>query len=256
MLFPSVGVTSGEEPERWRHGADGRWLPMQQHGWARDAYWHVLDVSPTSVAAVLVPPTGMRTSFPFDLTLQLRYTLIGATLVLDAELSNRGSASFPYALGFHPYLRAPVGAQAATMTAAATAPTAAARTDCRVRLPAGIRLRSDDGWRSIARSPSPARVIAASERELPGSIVLAETGAPALEVVDATEGVTTRVSIEGSEESFPVWVVWSAGADAPYVCLEPWTDAPNALNRAETRRLEGGATHRYRMTIEGRATPK
>src|SRR5256885_115828 len=51
VLFPSVGVTTGAEPDRWAHG--GRLLPMQQHGWARDAYWHVEAADRNAVAARL-----------------------------------------------------------------------------------------------------------------------------------------------------------------------------------------------------------
>ena len=47
-------------------------------------------------------------------------------------------------------------------------------------------------------------------------------------------------------------IIWSAAPEAPYVCLEPWTDAPNALNRPGTRTLAAGAKHRYRMTISAR----
>lgn len=58
-----------------------------------------------------------------------------------------------------------------------------------------------------------------------------------------------HVSVASSEQSLPVWCVWSPAPDAPYVCLEPWTDSPNPLNRAAPRRLLPGAQHRYEMTI-------
>jgi galactose mutarotase-like enzyme len=237
VLFPSVGVTFGAEADRWRHG--GRLLPMQQHGWARDAYWHVEAVDERSVTGVLVPTTGIRTSFPFAFELRLRYVLEDGALALDAELANRGGEAFPYALGFHPYLRAPLAG--------------GTRRDCRVRLPAGVGLQSADSWRTIARGAAPARTIDAADPDLPGSIVLAETGATVLEVEDVAAGIATRVSVEGSAQGFPVWVAWSAAPDAPYLCLEPWTDAPNALNRPETRRIEAGATHRYQLKISARA---
>jgi galactose mutarotase-like enzyme len=237
VLFPSVGVTFGDEADRWGHG--GRLLPMQQHGWARDAYWHVEARGEGSITGVLVPTTGIRTSFPFAFELRLRYALEDGALALEAELANRGGEEFPYALGFHPYLRAPLAG--------------GTRRDCRVRLPAGVRLQSVDSWRTIARVASPARTIDAADPELPGSIVLADTGVAALEVEDAAAGIATRISVEGSAQSFPIWVAWSAAPDAPYLCLEPWTDAPNALNRPETRRLDAGAMHSYRMTISARA---
>ncbi len=233
ILFPSVGVTSGVEPDRWSH--DGRALPMQQHGWARDAYWHVEAIDDLSVTGCLVPTTGIRAAFPFGFVLRLRYSLEGSSLLLSAELGNEGDQPFPYALGFHPYLRAPLGD--------------GSRRTCRVRLPGGTRLRSPDAWRTIDRSSAPPRVIDVSDPELAGSILLADTGASALEVEDTAAGLATRVSVEGSEQGFPIWVAWSAGPDAPYVCLEPWTDAPNALNRPGTRAIEPGAIHRYRMTV-------
>ena len=188
------------------------------------------------MTGLLVPPTGVRAGFPFPFELRLRYALEGTALVLSAELANRGDAPFPHAFGLHPYLRAPLGASSS-------------RAACRVRLPAGVRLQSSDAWRTITRAPAPARTIGVSDPESPGSIVLAETGATALTVEDTATGISTRVSTDGSEESFPIWVVWSASPDAPYVCLEPWTDVPNALNRPGTRTIAPGATHRYRMTI-------
>jgi galactose mutarotase-like enzyme len=237
VLFPSAGVTFGAETERWTY--NGRLLPMPQHGLARDAYWHVEAIDDRSVTGVLVPTTGMRGAFPFAFELRLRYTLAPGALVLDAELTSRAIEGFPYVLGFHPYLRAPLAG--------------GARRDVRVRLPAGVRLQSSDSWRKIDRAAVPERTVDAADPELPGSIVLAETGATALEVADTAAGIATRVSVEGSAQGFPVWVAWSAAPDAPYVCLEPWTDAPNALNRPETRRIDPGATHRYQMTISAQA---
>jgi galactose mutarotase-like enzyme len=236
VLFPSVGLSHGSQPDSWDHG--GRALLMQQHGWARDLYWHVETADARSVTGLLVPTGGLRAAFPFPFTFRLRYALDGRTLALDATLCNTGPTPFPYALGFHPYLRAPLGEQG--------------RDRCRVSLPAGVRLQTSDGWRSLDRSPAAARTIVATDPELAGSIVLTETDRRALELEDPAAGLTTRVSVENSEQSFPVWVIWSPAPDVPYVCLEPWTDAPNALNRATTRTIAAGDTHRYRMTIEVR----
>jgi galactose mutarotase-like enzyme len=232
VLFPSVGVTSGSRPHHWDH--DGQSLLMQQHGWARDLYWHVVDGDAKSITAVLSPTSGVRVAFPFDFELRLRYAVAGQSLVLDTTIVNTGAAAFPYALGFHPYLRAPV---------------AGTRERCSIALPRGVRLQTGDNWKTIQRAEAPARTVAANHAELPGSIVLAETGATSLEVVDEAAKLATRVSVEDSENTFPVWVAWSAAPDAPYVCLEPWTDCPNALSRPGTRTLAGGATARYRMTI-------
>lgn len=237
VLFPSVGVSNGSQPDHWDHG--GRPLLMPMHGWARDVYWHVVEADQRSATGVLIRNTGIRVGFPFDFELRLRYALENGGLTLSTTLTNNDKQPFPYALGFHPYLRAPLGG--------------GRREDCRVDLPAGVRVKSGDAWRTLERAPEAARTVDLTNAELPGSIVLTETGARALEVQDRAAKLATRVSVEDSEGDYPVWVVWSSAPDAPYVCLEPWTDLPNALNRKGTRTIEPGATHRYRMTISVRA---
>ncbi|HEX3694059.1 MAG TPA: hypothetical protein VH374_01620 [Polyangia bacterium] len=238
VLFPAVGVSNGSRPDSWDH--DGHALPMPSHGWARNVYWQLERVEATSLTALLVPHPGFRLGFPFEFELRLTYRLQAGALVLESTLRNTGSSAFPYAYGLHPYLRAPILA-------------GGSRGRCVVRVPAGTRLQSPDGWRTVAREATPARTLAVHSPELPGSVLMEKTGAAALEVEDQTAGLAARVSVEGSEQSFPVWVIWSASPDAPYVCLEPWTDAPNALNRPGTRTLEPGDAHRYRMALSARA---
>ncbi len=237
VLFPAVGVSNGSQPDSWDHA--GRVLTMPPHGWARNVYWQVEQLEANKVTAVVVPNPGFGLAFPFDFQLRMTYGLADGVLSLDTVLQNVGVAPFPYALGFHPYLRAPLGPGGTSQT-------------CRVAAPAGVRLTSPDGWRTVKRAASPGRVLSLDDADLMGSIVLADTGARGLEVHDPASQLATRVSTEGSEQSFPVWVIWNASAKVPYVCLEPWTDMPNALNRVGTRTIDPGDTHRYRMSVSVR----
>jgi galactose mutarotase-like enzyme len=243
VLFPAVGVSNGARPDGWDY--QGNWLPMPPHGWARNVYWQIEHLDATSLTAVLLPHAGFKLGFPFDFELQMTYRLEPSALQLDTVIKNLGPELFPYALGFHPYLRTPIQSD--------TGGKPGERARCLVRAPAGVRLQSSDGWRTISRGAAEARTIAATAGELAGSVVLAETGATALEVEDQASGLAATVSVAGSEQSYPVWVIWSADPEASYVCLEPWTDAPNALNRPATRTLEGGGTHRYRLLLSVRA---
>ncbi len=237
VLFPAVGLSNGSRTDGWDH--KGAFLPMPMHGWARNVYWQVEQLDGRSLTAVVVPHPGFRMGFPFDFELSMTYRIERTGLVLETELENRGKEPFPYALGFHPYLRAPLG-------------TGGDRARCLVRAPAGVRLQTSDAWRSITRAPEAARSIPVTAPELSGSVVLTETGVTALEVEDPASGFAAKVSVAGSEQSFPTWVIWSASPDATYVCLEPWTDAPNALNRAGTRQLAAGGTHSYRLELSAR----
>lgn len=238
ILFPCAGVSNGARPDAWSW--EGRDLPMPQHGWARNVYWQVEAIEAHAVSGLLLPHAGFQLAFPFDFALRARYALEAEALVLTVTLENTGDTGFPYSLGFHPYLRAPL--------------IGGTRESCTVELPAGVRLRSIDGWRSIDRAASEARVLAATSPELPTSIVLGESGVRTLALRHGTAGLKAQVSVEASEQDMPVWVLWTGAPDASYLCLEPWTDAPNALDRPGTRRLDPGQVHRYRMTIAVEAT--
>jgi galactose mutarotase-like enzyme len=237
VLFPAVGVSYGQRPDSWEH--QGQSLPMPPHGWARNVYWQVERADARSLTAVMVPNPGFKLVYPFDFELRMTYRLEGGALVLETSLANKGTVPFPYALGFHPYLKAPLGQ-------------GGDRSRCVVQSPGGTRLTTADGWRTLSRASEAPRPLLATDAELGGSVVLEGSGATSLEVFDPGSGLAARVSVEGTEQDFPVWVIWSATPEAPYVCLEPWTDAPNALNRPGTRTLAGGGTHRYRMAIDVR----
>jgi galactose mutarotase-like enzyme len=148
---------------------------MPFHGFARDVYWQVTDVQMDRVTALLVPEGVARTCFPFNFALRLTYRLGEDGLALDAEISNTGEAeAFPYALGFHPYIRVPLGPRA----------------PCR-RLggPAGRRsIRSDDGGRTHGRQPLEPRRVQADE-ELVNSLLLTDLPTRCLEVEDRPNGM-------------------------------------------------------------------
>ncbi len=237
VLFPNPGaaVTShGPDTWAWKE----KILTMPFHGVARNLYWHVLEIGKEFVTGELVPNSSSLVAFPFPYRLRMTYRLDDRGLVLDAELENTGKEGFPYALGFHPYIRAPLGVRGRVA-------------DCSVALPPGVELKSQNGWETMTGQRFEAKRIRADE-EIVTSIILAETKARHLELEDHANGLAARVSVEGSEKDFPVWVVWSESPQAQFVCLEPWTDGPNALNRRETRRCEPGQVHRYQMVISVR----
>lgn len=234
ILFPAVGVSTGSTADAWDH--EGKSLPMPPHGWARNVYWQIQECSDSSVTAAVVPHPGFKLGFPFDFDLRMTYRLEGSTLVIETVIRNSGTKPFPYALGFHPYLKLPLSSTSSLSR-------------CSVDLPSATRAISTDGWRTFTKDHVPARTMRASDPDLAASFVLADSGVQFLDACDEEAGLATRVSVEQSPQPFPVWVAWNASPTAPYLCLEPWTDMPNALNRAGTLTLPAGQTHRYRMAI-------
>ena len=234
ILFPNIVHCHGASRNSYQHA--GQSLLMPQHGWARDLYWHVESIEPSAVSGWLEPTHGVALAYPFQFTLRLRYSLQDGVLSLDGEVANTGADPLPYAFGFHPYLRAPISS-------------AGSRKGCSVTIAQGTRLRTTDEWTTVARSPQPSLHLEVSDPSLSEGFVLEGTTATALEVVDSKAQLKTRVSVQDSQQPMPVWAVWSAAPDAEYVCLEPWTDEPNSLNRPGRPTLPAGASHRYRMSI-------
>ena len=202
--------------------------PMPPHGWARNVYWQI-DRSWTraSLTAVVVPHPGFRLGFPFDFELRMTYRLEPAALVLDTEIKNTGGEPFPYALGFHPYLRAPLGAAPAGRARAL--PGARARGHAPDHAPTA-------GGRSPAR-PRRARTIAGHRRRaarLGGAG--RDRGARRWRWRIPTAGLAARVSVEGSEQSLPGLGDLERGARRAL-------RLPRALDRRPQRPQPAGHAH-------------
>ena len=106
---------------RFEWGGTNYSLPINKpphaiHGFALDAEWEVTDQGAGPDGAFLsgryrlskAAPDGSP-RWPSDGYLDLRYSLSGRTLDLDATVSNESEGDLPYGLGFHPYFRLPFG---------------------------------------------------------------------------------------------------------------------------------------------------
>ena len=234
ILFPNPGFSQSDHGLNtwiWQEKA----LSIPLHGFARDTCWQLLDLHADRVTAEMLPNPSAALAFPFKFRLELTYRLEERGLVLDAMLENIGKESFPYAFGFHPYLNAPLGRKGSVK-------------NCFVKLPAGIRNESTHQWKNPRKSSFAAQRIR-GDHPLEPAILLRETYTRDLEVEDEANGFVARISTADSCQSLDTWVIWSESPEAPFLCLEPWTDIPNALNRPETRCCAVGEEHRYQMIL-------
>jgi galactose mutarotase-like enzyme len=234
ILFPSPSRTFS------KHGIDlwewnGKIYRMPFHGFARNLYWRINLLEANKIEATLAHTSNTAVSFPFEFKFWATYTLDDRGLVLDVHVQNLGMEAFPYGVGFHPYLKAPIGKLGSL-------------TDCTVDTPQSVRATTTDEWKTIEKSAFAARQFRGNE-DLVESFVLTETGLRYMDLKDHANKLVTRVSFEHSQNDFPVWVVWKASSQAEYVCMEPWTDVPNALSRSETRTCPAGETHSYQIVI-------
>lgn len=110
ILFPTVGVSADGVA---RFGGEA--FPMPKHGFARHSAFALAAQSDTSATFRLEDDAQTRAAYPFAFRLDVTHRLDGATLHLEADVTNRGDAPMPAGFGFHPALRWPLpgtGAQA------------------------------------------------------------------------------------------------------------------------------------------------
>ncbi|CAN5203338.1 aldose 1-epimerase family protein [soil metagenome] len=97
VLFPIVGKLNQNS---FRYQDKSFSLP--QHGFARDSEFTVEAQSESVITFLLSSTEPLRTKFPFDFQLRIRYTLIDSTLEIRYEIKNPADTSMYFSIGAHP----------------------------------------------------------------------------------------------------------------------------------------------------------
>jgi galactose mutarotase-like enzyme len=218
VLFPSPGKLAGD---RWSQA--GRGGQLKQHGFARNLPWRVVDEGTAEEASVtlqLEASDATRDQYPYDFEAKFRYALRGSSLHITMHFANRGADRMPFATGFHPYFALP-GAS---------------------KPQAQVETRATRAFDNVAKRE------VAYHLDLTGGEVdlhLIDHATPRAALV----GPKGKVVLEGSPE-FTHWVVWSL-PDRDFICLEPWTSPPDALNTGDRLLwLEPGETRTLTLTMQ------
>jgi len=107
ILFPIVGTLNGDA-YRWRDGDHA----LPRHGFARRRRFVLAGQDDDGLVLRLDSDEASRAIWPFDLTLDMIFTIRAATLTMTGRVANRGTTSMPVSFGFHPALRWPLPGEA------------------------------------------------------------------------------------------------------------------------------------------------
>lgn len=215
VLFPSPGKLTNDH---WRFQGDSGTLP--QHGFARNRAWQV-DRADSEIVLSLGAHDEPDDIWPWTFSLRHRFSLVGRTLRIDQEVTNRADGVLPCGLGFHPYFQVP-HARKANVTVETGARRAWDNTTkqvidiSRIELGAGeVDLHLLDHGRSDC------------SLHLDGELL---------------------VRLDCSPE-YQTWVIWTLPM-RDFVCLEPWTCPFDALNTGEKLiQLESGESRQLFVSI-------
>jgi len=215
-------------PSRVRHDPDGNAI----HGFCLDRAWRVEESSDTSVVGLFqlsADAPDRLECWPGDFVLRVRYTVRGASLLMEVDVANPGPNPLPWGFGTHPYFRLPLSGDSHPKR-------------CLIEVPAG------EAWELERCLPTGGR--AAVE---PGKDLREGAYFDVLQLDDVLTGLTAREDtiecrivdeqaglevVQRCPADFREMVVYTpSGRDA--VCIEPYTCLTDAI-RLQQRGVDAG----------------
>lgn len=206
VLFPIVGNLKNNT-----YYYKGEPYQLGRHGFARDMEFNVIEHSESHITLNLSDSDTTRKNYPFSFSLNIRYTLQDASLVISYEVQNTGDETMYFSIGAHPAFKVPLE-EGTTYE------------DYSLHF---SEIETADVWPlsasgQISRTPAP---YLDNIRELPlkkemfykDALVFKDLASTAISIRSekTPHGLTVRYA------GFPYMGIWSA-KDADFVCIEPW----------------------------------
>lgn len=232
VLFPAIGRSNEDS-----YLIDGQRYEMPQHGFVSGETFTIVDQTPTAVTLSLKANAATRVYYPFDFELQVTFTLVATGLNLTFSVQNHGQQDLSYSLGSHPAFNVPFEAGEAF-------------TDYELVLdPAPTDLQQFE----IVKTPNPYR----SGKELPvttdkgviklnypmfdaGLIILKAPNLAHLTL----QSTKSKHSISLNLDDFDYVTLWTKeGAQAPFLCLEPFNGLPDVAGDLRELATKEGNHH-------------
>lgn len=97
ILFPFVGSLKDKA-----YKLDGKVYQMNQHGFARDNEFELVDYEDTSATYILKENEETLAKYPFNFTLIIKYTLINSKIKIEWTVENKNDRIMSFSIGAHP----------------------------------------------------------------------------------------------------------------------------------------------------------
>ncbi len=212
ILFPICGNLPDNT-----YTYQGKQYTLKQHGFARELPWQVTDQvteDKASLTVVLNSTEQTKAVYPFDFELAFTYHLVGNTLEVQQNYTNKSSEPMPFSFGFHPYFAV------------------SDKTQLEFEIPS--REYQDQKTKEIHSFNGNLDL---NRDEI--DIAFKQLTSQSASVTDHSRKLKLTLDYD---DVFPILVFWTLkGKD--FYCLEPWSAARNSLNTGEHLTiLEPGAS--------------
>lgn len=200
ILFPIVGTLKNNS-----YTYKGNTYQMSRHGFARDNQFKVKNQRDNSVVFSLSSNEDTLKTYPFEFELELKYSLINITLVLEYTVVNNGIEIMPFSIGAHPAFALPGNFSDYNLTFEKDETLVSTQLEKDLLSDKTIGLPTDNGKLALTHS--------LFEND---ALILKST---ASNYVTIAKNNNSFLKI--SYKDFPHLGIWTK-ANAPFLCIEPW----------------------------------
>ena len=217
VLFPIVGKCVNGE-----YTYDGKTYKIGQHGFARDMEFELVNKDSDSIVMKLTSNEKTHELYPFDFELFCMYELYGNTVTTDWRVVNTGNSEMYFSIGGHPaYIMdgSLIGKKLVFD---------AAKDELNYKLLDANGVTAPD----IHKLKLADKSIVMDEKLFENDALIIEDNQSHSVTLAENDGKpVVKVCFDA-----PVFGLWSAKMDIPFVCIEPW------YGRADANDSEGDFT--------------
>lgn len=224
VLFPIVGKL---KEDKYAYGE--REYSLSQHGFARDQVFIVKSKTPNSICFALSSNEETKECYPFDFQLLICYQIHKNHLVVNYQVTNKGTHKMYFGIGGHPAFNVPLVSSLEFE-------------DYRIKVESTepmSRLPLDGAYVHLEnKSPEQYSLDIPLRHEIfsQDALIYATKGPTRLTL--EAQNSTSKVVV--SYDKMPFVGIWSPfPKEAPFVCLEPWQGL------ADTTASKGELTQKF-----------
>ena len=239
VLFPIVGALKDGQFQ-----FAGKQYPLSRHGFARNAEFVVDEQGADHITFLLASSEATLEVYPFPFELRITYTLAGKKLTVGYDVCNTADAEMYFSIGGHPAFNCPMAGDGSKFD---------------YRFIYSEEEQADAHWLvNDLFSGETTRVLEGQELPIgPDTFAKDALVFKGLKSGSVTLASSQREWLRFHFAGFPYLGLWSASAEAPFVCIEPWYGIADNFNhngdwtqKEGIQKLEGGTSFSCAYGIE------
>ena len=216
IMFPVCG---GLKDDLYR--LDGQEYTMPKHGYVRQLEWEVESAEAEKAVFLM---KEKHDGFPFDYELRMCYELADNSIRISASVKNLDSRTFVYGIGSHEAYATPGGLEACTVVFEK-------KEDLKDHVLHGNLIERG----AVILGKDTDRLPMKTEYFAVDALVFPEQESRSVTLENSFSGKKIRVDYQGLD----VLMLWTKPG-AGYLCIEPWSNAPDYLDADQDIRHKPG----------------